>query len=182
MPISQAPRWATNRRRAFTLVEVLVVLVVASISLGMVAFALGDTGEGGGVLEAECERLANWIRTATDAAYESGETRLISYDLDGGTLTVLAADGERLVEQAGYQVGGGVRIAQITWVDEEIREATAGTVTVTARPDGTCTPHLVLLATGQDERTLEVNPVTGDVTVFAGRRSYETVSAQSAAP
>jgi prepilin-type N-terminal cleavage/methylation domain-containing protein len=166
--------------RAFTLVEVLVVLVVASISLGMVAFALGDAGEGGRALDAECERLASWIRAATDAAYESGEARLLSYDLDGGTLTVLAVEDEHLVAELEHRVADAVRIAQITWVDEEVLEATEGTVTVKARSDGTCTPHLVLLATGQDERTLEANPVTGDVTVFAERRTYETLSAYGA--
>jgi len=77
-----------------------------------------------------------------------------------------------------HQIASPVRLAGITCVRDEVLTADGGKFQVEVFPDGSCEPHLVMLSQeGVGGRTLEVNPITGDVEVFEGRREYERIDA-----
>jgi general secretion pathway protein H len=73
IPAVAAPR----RVRAFTLVELLVVIVVAGIAAGLIFANLGDDRR---VAEREAARLAGALEHAADLAQWRGETLGVSAD------------------------------------------------------------------------------------------------------
>ncbi len=161
----------------FTLVEVLVVLVIVSLALGMVVFAVTSRPMDHAV-QTEADELASWIRVATTGAAEHSEMRILRYDLDAGGLVVWAVEtpDEAPREILAHQVAPPVRIECLVRVRDEVLRADRGGIEVIVFPSGNCEAHLVTLThEGVGSRTLEVNPITGDVLVFDGRRDYERV-------
>ncbi len=173
MRTCRAQRW-TGKTAGLTLVELLVVLVIVCLSLGMVAFGLG-AGQSERSLDGEAETLAAWIRGETARAVAHGSGRALRYDLDENTLSVREAD-----EDAGlrppelrHAVEAQVVMARVVLVRDGVEVAEHGSAQAMVMPGGTCEPHLVVLAAPDGgRRTLEVNPLTGDVTVFRGERDY----------
>lgn len=177
-PISRARTWASERR-GFTLVEILVVLVIVSIGFGMVVFSV-TSRPADQALGRQAEALAGWIRSATARAAERGEGLTLVYDLEGGTFGIEATDRSsgRSEIVLIHRIAAPVRLARIACVRDEVLVVDQGECRAAVFPRGTCEPHLVTLSQeGVGERTLEVNPITGDVEVFKGAREYERVDA-----
>ncbi|MFO7892090.1 MAG: prepilin-type N-terminal cleavage/methylation domain-containing protein [Longimicrobiales bacterium] len=172
--ISAARNWTTERA-GLTLVELLVVLTIISVSLGLVVFAVGDRPTGGR-LARQAERLASWIRAVTAEAAADGESWTLCYDLAEGRFASWPTGEGADVATASVEhgIGGGLGIERLTWQADGPMERRGGAVELPVFADGTCVPHLVTLSDGaRAAKTLEVNPVTGDVVVFDGRRDYE---------
>jgi len=168
---------SANEAAGFTLVEVLVVLVIISVGLGMVAFSVAAR-PADYALQKEAEALANWIRAATSAAAERAETHILRYDLDGGSLVVQArgvAD-EAPREVLMHRIAPPVRIERVVRGGGGVRTSEAGQAEAVVSRQGTCDPHLVVLTQKDGAcRTLEVNPITGDVSISPGRVDYAQV-------
>ena len=173
MRTSRPPQWATDE--AFTLVEMLVVLVIVSMGFGLVVLALTD-GPADRVLEHEAGAVADWIRTATLTAAAHGQSWELDYDMDKGMLRArpsASTSGEYAVE---YIVAAPVRMDRVEVAGEQLEEQSAGVAQVSVDANGRCEPHLVVLRQeGVGVRTLEVNPVTGDVAVFRDVHEYANV-------
>jgi type II secretory pathway pseudopilin PulG len=157
-------------------VEIVVVLAVVSVSFGLVASSLSDRPAGDPVAR-EAERLAAWVRTATLGAAD-GRGWTLTYDLDSGALRaapvgVESPDGSAAVE---YRLASGVAMRRLQLVGRTVEEFSYGAVDVPVFAGGTCPPHIIVLSARSGEsRTLEVNPITGDVVVLEGAVRYSEV-------
>lgn len=174
MPTSRHPTWTIER--AFTLVEMLVVLVIVSIGFGMVVFALTDR-PADWALEHEAAAVADWVRTMPVTAQTQGQAWVIRYDLDHGTLRARPAGSSESDFVVDYKVAAPVHIEQVEVAGELAETRTYGVVQVAVSADGRCAPHMVVLGQeGVGARTLEVNPVTSDVAEFPDAREYKVVA------
>ena len=176
----RAQTWASEAD-GFTLIEVLVVLTIIAVSFGLVAFAAAER-PGGARLDRGAARMAQWIRTVTLTAAEEGEAWTVRYDLEAGMLEAWPqSQGSDLVDpRVSQRLPEEVSIVQVVRAAERSETTRYGAIEIHVYPDGTCTPHAVRLAQhGSGERTLQVNPITGAVSMVPGVRQYDLVSAEA---
>lgn len=165
-------------RGAFTLVEVLVVLVVLMVAAGMIVPRMGGSLARREMREAAA-RFAATARTVRELAVARGQTLSIQLDLDKGGYGIVMRDtqgrpGEMKIVQASWLKGA-------RWPESvrrmEVRTANGttlvrGTHRVVFNPDGTSSGAAIRL-TGSDERDecrVIIYPRTGR-TVVADERT-----------
>jgi general secretion pathway protein H len=158
-------------RRAFTLIEVLLVLALIGLFTTLFMVNLESLMR---ETEADSVETAFWsaTRDARTRALVDREPQLVRFDAKAAAFVVEAArsqstrrvtiDRSRWAEDVKVEVALQKRLpaSQFSLVRGqlvEVREVAA----VQFFPDGTCTPFLVSLKVGRDERTIEIDPWTG---------------------
>ncbi len=171
MPTYRRPN-STNSVR-FTLVELVVVMAIMTISFGLVAFSFAGTPEDR-PLDREAARLAGWVRSATAEAAESGRDWIAVFDMDTATYEARPVEAPR--EAIGHTVRSPVRMESVARVADTLEVQRHGRMEVAIAGSGACEPHMVRLVLPRvGARTIEVNPVTGEATVLAGRHEYRLI-------
>ncbi len=138
----------------FTLIELLVVLTIVGL-LVAVAAPLIASALPGAELSAAAQRLAAHLRqTRSEAIFSSRETALV---LDVDTRSYHASGEERT-----HRLPGGV---QLTFVAAESQRVAASAGAIRFYPDGSSTGGRITLADGKRERGVDVDWLTGRVSV-----------------
>lgn len=129
----------------FTLLELLVVMLIVSLSVVAIAAALPGTASGPSV-ELAAARLA--------AGFKKARMRAIS----GGTVVTVAVDPDNRL----YRIGSTGPVVRLPG---NIAIAPLRSTVVRFFPDGGADPGAIRLTADQRTRRVEVSPMTGQVTL-----------------
>jgi general secretion pathway protein H len=176
-------------QRGFTLIELILVLVIAGFIISLVAPAISSTT--GLHLKTAAKRVAAGLRYARSQAVTTGDVYRIAFDIDRNEMIIermvegdpygLQAGGARWWEEnaeeeegieessaqqnekKNYRLPKGIAIASVVADDEEITE---GEALLEFYPNGSCTGGDVFLMDDR-ERTYRVAMefITGVVTI-----------------
>jgi type II secretion system protein H len=135
--------------RAFTLVELVVVLALMSTALGLVVLRL-DGFSDRSRLRSAAGQLAAWVRLAQTEAKVSGAPRLIEYDPDNGRVTLHKPRAQKGVwawdDGVKYDTGTAVRIDKVVGEGQLALQDQRGAYDVHVGPDGRFPTHALVLA------------------------------------
>ncbi len=160
---------AGQRYSAFTMIEVLVVLVILAVAAGLIVPRMGRSIEGQELREAAA-RFAHTARTVRELAVSTRKTAAIEIDLDRGAYSVTV-----LSSQAS---GGRMQAVQASWLKQgrwpatvrvsEYQTPTGSGMSVGVQrleflPDGTSSGAFIRLSSDADEYSIVVRPHNGQV-------------------
>lgn len=143
-----------SRRRGFTLFELLLVLVLLGLMYGLAAPMLG-AGSTGLDMKAASRQLAAGLRKARGVAVAERREAVLTLDLDGRTFS-LTGDSKT------YFLPKQLDLALFTAQSELVREKIGG---IRFFPDGTSTGGRVTISAGESKQLVDVDWVTGRVTI-----------------
>lgn len=160
----------TKRRRAFTLLELIVVLALIGILAGVIVPRMGSSISRR-ELDAAASRFAQTARTVRALAVSKGELCALAINLDEGHYSVAVADAQG--------TRSGWRPLQMSWLKAqrwprsvtvasyrtpEGRRLATGTQYLKFNPDGTSSGVALQLAADGATRAIVVQPYSGRVT------------------
>jgi len=177
---TSATGYSEQRRRqpAFTLIEILVVLVLLVVAAGLIVPRMGSS-IGQQELREAAGRFACTARTARELAVSTQMTCAIEIDLDRGAYAVAIQsnripDGRMRVIQASWLKGGRwpetVRIKEYRTPNG--RRTTRGTQRLEFFPDGTSSGALIRLASDSREYGVVVHSYNGRVVLSDAQASF----------
>ena len=145
------------RSRGFTLLELLLVLVIAATGYALVVRFTGS-GVSGAQLKSAARAVAAGLRDARGVAIATQESAALSVDVEKRTIEVTGAARPRSLPD---RLDIKLDTAQAEVVDEK-RGA------IRFYPDGSSTGGRVTLASGERRFLVDVDWLTGRVTVKEG--------------
>ena len=178
-------RTTTDRRRAMTLVELIVVVGLIGVMFGVVFFRL-DFMVPGQRLKSSARQLASHLEQMYNHAVTSGHPIRVEYDLESRAYRALhpfefeedgitiKGDGETELIQW-TQLPDTIYIADVTIGDANPLDD--GVVYATFEPRGVATGHVVHLLRGESEYyySVMVSPLFGYVDIERGYRQAEVL-------
>lgn len=177
MPISTISASTNDRARSgsraaagFTLVELGLVILILAVAATIVVPRLGDRARAD--LVSHARRLALTFRHLRHEAILTGQVHRLVYDLERHRYFVLSSDG-RTFRRVGDRLGRGIRLPDPVAFADVYLPATAGKVydglaATDFYPTGEVDPTVVHLSNGTEAYTVQVEPLTGRVAVYAG--------------
>jgi type II secretory pathway pseudopilin PulG len=157
-------------RRAFTLIEAVLILAVMALLAAGVTVSLAGAGR---VASADdvADAYAAFDRTTREAARRLGRTPELRFDLNRGT--VRRADGER--DPAGLVLRGDFRVTRVVMRGDDLR---SGEVAVPVSARGQTPSYAVLLAGPAGHRWVVFAGLTGQaIRVQDERDVFDILSA-----
>jgi len=145
------------RSRGFTLLELLLVLVIAATGYALVVRFTGS-GVSGAQLKSAARAVAAGLRDARGVAIATQESAALNVDVEKRTIEVTGAARPRSLPD---RLDIKLDTAQAEVVDEK-RGA------IRFYPDGSSTGGRVTLATGERRFLVDVDWLTGRVTIKEG--------------
>lgn len=142
-----------NRSRGFTLIEILVVLLIAGLMYALVPPMFG-AGMAGTELKKAARQVAAGLRQTRGEAIKQHKETVMTLDVDGRTFKIDAA--ERV-----YQLPKRVDLKVFT-AQSEVEEKQAA---IRFYPDGSSTGGRVTLAGGDKKYLVDVDWLTGRVAI-----------------
>jgi general secretion pathway protein H len=139
-----------KRRRGFTLVELMVVLVIVGLAAAAVVFAMPERG---GSLAGEAERFAARAKAARDTAIL--ESRAVTLRIGRGGYEV-----------ARRRAGAWRTEARYDWAERTAPELPGGAAGIRFDSTGFAEPARVVLRRGDDQAVIDIG---GDGTVHVRR-------------
>lgn len=149
-----APR---RRSRGFTLLEVLMVLVIAAAGYALVVRFTGG-GVSGAELKSAARAVAAGLRDARGTAIATQESAAMLVDLDRRTIEVPGAAKPRALPER-------LELKLYT-AQSEVRDERHGSIRF--YPDGSSTGGRVTLAAGERKLLVDVDWLTGRVSIKEG--------------
>ncbi len=146
-----------GRQRGFTLLELLVVLVIAATGYALVLQFAGS-GVSGVQLKSAARSVAAGLRDARGRAIATQESVALDLDLENRTFEVKGSGRERSLPQR-LDVKLDTALAEVTG---QRRGA------IRFYPDGSSTGGRVTLASGERKLLVDVDWLTGRVTIREG--------------
>jgi len=146
-----------GRQRGFTLLELLVVLVIAATGYALVLQFAGS-GVSGAQLKSAARSVAAGLRDARGRAIATQESVALDLDLEKRTFEVKGSGRERSLPQR-LDVKLDTALAEVTG---QRRGA------IRFYPDGSSTGGRVTLASGERKLLVDVDWLTGRVTIREG--------------
>ncbi len=146
-----------GRQREFTLLELLVVLVIAATGYALVLQFTGS-GLSGVQLKSAARSVAAGLREARGQAIASQESVALDLDLDKRTFAVKGSGRERSLPQR-LDVKLDTSLAEVTGQRHGA---------IRFYPDGSSTGGRVTLASGERKLLVDVDWLTGRVTIREG--------------
>lgn len=142
-----------NRERGFTLLEILVVLVIAGLMYSLVPPLVG-AGMAGAELKKAARQVAAGLRQTRNEALKRHREAIMALDVDGRTFRI--ADAAKV-----YQLPKRLAMKVLT-AESEVVERDAA---IRFYPDGSSTGGRVTLALGEKQFMVDVDWLTGRVTI-----------------
>jgi len=159
--------------KAFTLIELMVVIVVLGVMLGLIIPKLGDMGEAN--LKRSARHLTGMIRFLRDESQAKKEVYRLRFDIQGNRYwaekwTILSFS-DHTAEFKRLQVAmanEGSLAGQTVFRDVHVGSHPDDPY-ILFTPDGWVEPALIHLRNGDDKPfTLIVNPLTGNTELHEG--------------
>ena len=173
------------RRRGFSLIEVLVVVII----LGLMLYLVTPNVDGllpSSRMDGAARELANTIELVRTRAIITGVKHYIRFDLDNQVYYILDEE-NRSDSFFAYNPGGslapahvprGVRIKDIAFASGDI--IGQGEIEVSFQPVGLFDDHLIHMANDRgDQITIEVNALTGIPEFYDYYKEIGTISEES---
>jgi len=142
-----------NRARGFTLIEILVVLVIAGLMYALVPPLVG-AGMAGAELKKAARQVAAGLRQTRSEALKRHKEASMVLDVDGRTFKI--AEATKV-----YQLPKRVDMKVLTAESEVVEQDAA----IRFYPDGSSTGGRVTLAVGDKQFMVDVDWLTGRVTI-----------------
>jgi general secretion pathway protein H len=149
-----APR---RRSRGFTLLEMLMVLVIAAAGYALVVRLTG-AGVSGAELKSAARAVAAGLRDARGTAIATQESATMLVDLDKRTIEVTGAAKPRALSQR-------LELKLYT-AQSEVKDERRGAIRF--YPDGSSTGGRVTVAAGERKLLVDVDWLTGRVSIKEG--------------
>lgn len=183
-PAASAPPPRTARhdpQRGFTLLEIALVLLILGVAMSFAMPRFRDPSRLD--LSSNVRRLATTFRLLRNEAIMNGHTYRLNYDLDQQRYWISIEEGGRntadLLQNAG-PLARPVRLPDtVAFSDvvlQSIGKLNQGQVFTRFFPDGFVDPTIVHMDNGREAYTLNVWPLTGQVTIYEGYRDLEFAS------
>lgn len=185
-----------NRRRGYTIIELLIVAMMLSIFAGMAVFSLGSGAEPEAALRLLARQMAGAMESAYNSCQITNAMVVLRYDLDEQTIGVLVArelkEGESpldydeedmLIDVGGFETGdaGDPEYSKTWMLDVDLYSGERferGIVDIVFEPGGSSFGHMVHLTRRPskdgttEEFSVEMNPLSGVAKVH---QTYVTV-------
>jgi len=160
-----------SRSSAFSLLELLVVLLIIGITAAMATLAVGTAGSGR-VLENEARRLAGLVKVSCEESVLQGTAMAIGFGPHGAAYGFLRQEGEQWLPRRGDRnrvrsLPEGFSVSlEVEGDPVKLDERGAGRPHLICLPSGEIVPFRVTLgAPGTDEAWRVTGEWDGDVTV-----------------
>lgn len=158
-PRSRASRAAAGTARAFTLVEVLLVLALLALVIAVLLPATGSLFRGARGESAE-DTLARVMQEARREAVLTGREVILRFDREAGRLRWTGGETPRAVEPGTIIEFLRPRDGPTVLVGGRLLETETVNV-VTLHPDGTCDPvRIQFRRSGMEPRVVRIDPWT----------------------
>ncbi len=150
--LSRRDGGGARRTRGFTLLEILLVMVLAALMTGLAAGLLG-VGRSGRQLREATHTIATELRYARSRALSTGQPQRFEMDLDSRTWTA-----------AGNHHGTLPSSLKITFDGVRQEQTTARNAAIRFFPDGSATGGRISVRTRGVGARVDVRWLTGEVT------------------
>lgn len=168
---------AIRRRRAFTLIEAIVVVTLMAVLAVAVTVSLRSAGQAARI-EDVADAYTAFDRTTREAARRFGRTPEIRFELNRGTVRRVVDDERDPVTLA---LRGGFRVTRVV-VGGGGRDARSGEIAVPVSARGQTPSYAVLLAGPGGERWVMFAGLTGQPSVINNEREIHDILAFAAGP
>jgi prepilin-type N-terminal cleavage/methylation domain-containing protein len=150
------PRSAFPTRRAFTLIEMMVVLVLAAVLTTAVAVALTSPARAAQARDA-AERIESFDRLVREHARTAGMAQAIVFDLNRGTVRRAEAEAQDGIREPGsvLQLPGQFRVERLLLPGGPV---VSGEVRVPVSPRGQAPSYAILLTERRQKPHWLVSP------------------------
>jgi type II secretory pathway pseudopilin PulG len=165
---------AIRRRRAFTLIEAIVVVTLMALLTVAVTVSLRSAGRAARI-EDVADAYAAFDRTTREAARRFGRTPEIRFELNRGN--VRRVDEER--DPVTLALRGGFRVTRVV---VRGRDARSGEIAVPVSARGQTPSYAVLLAGPGGERWVMFAGLTGQPSVIQNERDVQDILSAVAGP
>ncbi len=146
-------------KKAFTLIELIVVIFIISITTALIMPSVWDTRER--ALKSEVKRIGNTLRYIYDEAVGKKETYLIKIDLDGNSWGFESKNKSR-----SFEMKENVMFKDI--IIPSLGEVSTGEVVLKFGPLGPEEPIILHLIKDKTEYTLVFNHLNGRAKIHEG--------------
>lgn len=163
--------------RAFTLVELLVVIALLAVAATVIVPRMGRSIGQRGLVEA-AYRLERTARTVRELAISRRQVCAVDLDLDAGAYGVAMASssGEVNAVQASWlkqeRLPDGVRFGRVQLADGRVM--TDGTQRILFQPDGTSSGAVVQLVAQGGQYLVAISPQNGRAKAGASEEEIKT--------
>jgi general secretion pathway protein H len=142
-----------KRARGFTLLEMMMVLLIAAVAMGIL-LSFSTKGAGAADLRASARSLASGLRQVQTTALQKRRDAVLKLDVE--TRQFLLPDGTV------HQLPEGIELTLYTAESEKVSDRIGG---VRFYPDGSSTGGRITVASGERKYLVDVDWLTGRVTV-----------------
>lgn len=162
-----------NKKKGFSLIELMVVMVIIGLLMGMVTTNLSFLVPGS-KLVAGARGVASTVVLAHNRAAINGKDVIVSYDFDKNTYQIILTRNGEFERMKAWELPDGIRYHDILVAGED--KKVSGIFQVYVSPIGIVRGHIVHVKDKQGKMmSVEVNPISGAVDVLDGYKEMDFV-------